>query len=312
MDFQCEICHNTEKNIPYTGREMMFCTKEEFLYFKCPVCGCLQIAEIPASLEKYYPDNYYSYKQKETSPVEIYTNSLIRNSIRFKLDSILPVYYLSSKYKKYHRYRKLWLSHIHENSSVLDIGCGKGSLLKELHIFGFKNLTGIDPYINEDTIIDGSIRILKREVYDLNEKFDFVMLHHAFEHMPNPHDVFNQLNKIVADNGRILIRIPLTDGFAWRKYEMNWFQVDAPRHLFLHTVKSIKVLSEEHGLEIESIKYDSTYHQFSNSEKIAAKILNSETIKPSLAKRLIWKFKTKRLNSAKDGDQACFILKKKL
>lgn len=150
----------------------MFCTKEEFLYFKCPVCGCLQIAEIPASLEKYYPDNYYSYKQKETSPVEIYTNSLIRNSIRFKLDSILPVYYLSSKYKKYHRYRKLWLSHIHENSSVLDIGRGKGSLLKELHIFGFKNLTGIDPYINEDTIIDGSIRIFKREVYDLNEKFD--------------------------------------------------------------------------------------------------------------------------------------------
>jgi hypothetical protein len=35
--------------------------REEFEYFECSKCGCLQIEEVPLDLSKYYPDNYYSY-----------------------------------------------------------------------------------------------------------------------------------------------------------------------------------------------------------------------------------------------------------
>lgn len=312
MDYKCSICSNTENNIPFTGREMMFGTRDEFVYFKCTVCGCLQIANIPDNLDKYYPDNYYSYQEKKTSRIDFITNRLIRFSIKLHLEKILPIYYLSNKYKKYHHYQKLWLKNIHKRASILDIGCGNGTLLKSLHIYGYKNLIGIDPFIKENILYNNGINIYKKKIYDINEQYDFIMIHHAFEHMPNPHQVISQLNKIIADNGRILIRIPIVDGYAWRKYQMDWFQVDAPRHLFLHSVKSMNLLAQKHNLIIESIAYDSRYQQISISEQYVKDIAASDISKLSLKEKYVFKRKAKELNQLKDGDQACFILKKKI
>ena len=37
---------------------MMFGLREEFEFFECGNCGCVQIAEVPANLAKYYPEEY--------------------------------------------------------------------------------------------------------------------------------------------------------------------------------------------------------------------------------------------------------------
>ena len=57
----CRICGNKEGNVLYLAREMMFGLREEFTYFECAQCGCLQIAEFPADMSAYYPDDYYSF-----------------------------------------------------------------------------------------------------------------------------------------------------------------------------------------------------------------------------------------------------------
>lgn len=313
MDYQCNICLNTKNNVPYISREMMFGLRDEFTYFKCPVCGCLQIAKTPDNLDKYYPDNYYSYKPIKHHAVDPITNYLIKVSISLDLDKALPVYRLSEKYKTYYHLCKLWLRQVDRNSSILEIGCGKGALLQLLSICGFKSLTGIDPFIDKDTTYNNDVNIYKKEIYDIDKQYDFVMLHHAFEHMPDPHKVFAQLAKIISDDGRILIRIPVVDGYAWRKYQMNWFQVDAPRHLFLHSEASIHLLAEKHGLIIESVKYDSTYAQFFISEHYVKNTPLYEA--PEHCNRIdkqAFKKKTKELNALHDGDQACFILKKRI
>lgn len=311
MSYQCKICNNTVGNIPYTGREMMFGTGDEFSYFKCPVCGCLQIEEVPDSLDKYYPNNYYSYRQKGTSSWGTLRDSLIHSSAQWGIDRILPIHLLSHKYAKYHQYKQLWLKGVDKKTSILDIGSGKGVLLNMLHVFGYENLTGIDPYIDGDVSYDNGVRIFKKDIYDLDKQYDFVMLHHAFEHIADPHKSISRLSEIVTDNGRILIRIPVVDGYAWRKYQMDWFQVDAPRHLFLYSVKSMRMLAEEHGLEIESIIYDSEYRQFTISDGYVKGISASEMSSPSMWEKYRYKRKAAQLNLSQDGDQACFILRKK-
>jgi hypothetical protein len=60
--YQCKICGNTENNNVVIAREMMFGFRDEFKYFKCSFCGCLQIVEYPEDLSGYYPETYYSYK----------------------------------------------------------------------------------------------------------------------------------------------------------------------------------------------------------------------------------------------------------
>ena len=59
----CRICRNIEGNSAHFPKEMMFGWREEFEYLECARCGCLQIAEIPSDLAKYYPrEDYYAYK----------------------------------------------------------------------------------------------------------------------------------------------------------------------------------------------------------------------------------------------------------
>ena len=60
----CRICQNAENQRSFTAREMMFGLRDEFLYFECSTCGCVQIQEVPNNLPKYYPDNYYSFQNQ--------------------------------------------------------------------------------------------------------------------------------------------------------------------------------------------------------------------------------------------------------
>jgi hypothetical protein len=62
---KCRICANNENQKVSEVREMMFGFRDVFTYFQCSVCGCLQIADIPTDMSKYYPSNYYSYSFNE-------------------------------------------------------------------------------------------------------------------------------------------------------------------------------------------------------------------------------------------------------
>src|SRR5436190_21957778 len=61
---QCRICQNEAAHPVFNAREMMFGFRDEFTYFECARCGCVQIQEVPANLAKYYPDNYYSFQKQ--------------------------------------------------------------------------------------------------------------------------------------------------------------------------------------------------------------------------------------------------------
>ena len=193
------------------------------------------------------------------------------------------------------------------SSRILDIGCGVGTLLVRLKEFGFSDLIGIDPFISADIIYSNGVRIWKKDIYGcIGQQYDCIMLHHSFEHMAEPRGVFAKLKNMLSDKGRILIRVPLCVSYAWRKYNTGWWQLDAPRHFYLHTVKSISLLSAEFGLQIENIYYDSHEYQF-----IGSQMYRSENKVISRRDMRYYKGMAALLNVISDGDQACFVLKNK-
>ena len=310
--YTCRICDNETKNIPYTGIEMMLDTKDEFTYFKCDVCGCLQIANIPDNIEKYYPSAYYSMNIQTTfkNKIALLLSKLNRVTILKKVNFVGHLAYL---YNKYYKNAFPWFRRdiCNFNSKILDIGCGTGYLLNDMNLLGFKNLTGIDPYISEDIIYPNGVKIFKQDIYKIDKTFDFVMLNHSFEHMTEPSKVCSKLASIINPDGIIMIRIPIIDCYAWRKYKMNWFQVDAPRHFFLHSVKSIELLAKAAGLRVDQVTFDSNENQLYFSEKYskgnAGLSKDDETLNASIKD---FKAQAKKLNQTHDGDQACFYLKK--
>ncbi len=57
---ECAACRR-DTGKQHCFREMMFGTRNEFLYWECLTCGCLQIANLPEHLEEYYPSDYYAF-----------------------------------------------------------------------------------------------------------------------------------------------------------------------------------------------------------------------------------------------------------
>ena len=299
----------------------MFGFRDEFTYFECSKCGCLQIAEIPKNMGKYYPANYYSFKKEEG------TNNFIKHILKRKRDE----YALFKKgligkaiYRKYPNPFFDMISRIgvNYNSRILDVGCGAGNLLYSLSEIGFKNLVGVDLYIDED-VVEGDIKILKKTIHELpdNRKFDLIISNHSFEHIPDQLETLVKVSKILSENGVCLIRMPIKTEYVWNRYDVNWVQIDAPRHFFIHTIKSFTYLAKRAGLLIKDISFDSTEFLFWGSEQykrdipLRAENSYSENPKKSIfTKKQIIQFKkmAEKQNRQKQGDQAAFYLVKRV
>lgn len=320
----CGICDNSLKNKTYIAKEMMFGYRDEFEYFECSNCGCVQILEIPSNLSKYYPDNYYSFQgssqnfddrnfikkfaAKQRAKHNLGYGGWLGKSLAKRQNS-----FSVSGDSSLHFFDWLKEAKVRLDYKILDIGCGSGYHLLEFQRNGFSDLTGIDPFIETDIYYENGVKIFRKEIDEIAEQFDFVMLNHSFEHMQNQLSVVKELYRILKTNRYALIRIPIASSFAWRHYQTNWVQLDAPRHLFLHTIESFKLLLKQTGFKLDKIIYDSTEFQFLGSERYIKDIplFDSESpYKPTQEERSMFGKKADKLNINGDGDQACIYLYK--
>jgi 2-polyprenyl-3-methyl-5-hydroxy-6-metoxy-1,4-benzoquinol methylase len=221
----CRICGNSINNDDYNVKEMMFGFGDEFHYFKCSNCDCLQIAEFPENVEKYYPPNYYSFTNVKA---EI-NKHFIRRYLRIKrneaglLDRGLLGKILCKKFPADKDEIALNLpidfeklkQNISFKSRILDVGCGNGVLLCKLQGLGFKHLLGIDPFIDKAMEYSNGVKVKKMIIHDVDGVFDFIMFHHSFEHMADPFETLTKVSRILSNNGICLIRIPVVSSYAW-------------------------------------------------------------------------------------------------
>ncbi len=298
---------------------MMFGTRDTFSYFECAHCGTVQIATVPDDLSPYYPTDYYSYQAApiSDSPLKAF---LKKERTKFALTGKGLLGRLMHRLQGAPDILKWTMnSSLNIDSKILDVGCGAGMFLLELRALGFTRLQGVDPFIANDISYQNGVKIWKKQLSDINETFDLIMFHHSLEHIATPRPALATARRLLTPNGVALIRVPVAGTFAWRHYGANWVQLDAPRHLFLPTVQSMRLLAEQCGFEIFKIEFDSTAFQFWGSEQYLKDIpLNdprSYWINPecsSFSSRDISEFEARAeaLNRKGQGDSACFYLRK--
>lgn len=312
-NFLDQVCHICEAKFSktYTFKEKMFGFSDEFKYNECSNCGCLQIAEIPNNIDKYYPPYYYSFTQEiPTLKDHSFFKKLIVNlKVKkiYKKSPELLRYLKSIKIKPHHK--------------ILDVGCGRGQLICELYNRGFINVGGVDKFLPREINHGFGVKVLKCELSDLQSKsYDLVMMHHVLEHIEEQQKALIDCRNLLKTNGCLLIRIPII-AEVWNIYKENWVQLDAPRHFILHTIKSMGILANDTGFEIRQTVFDSTSFQFLGSElykkniPLFSKENNYEVypLEKLFSKQEVLEFeeKSKLLNKHGKGDSVAFFLFKK-
>lgn len=315
----CKICGNNENNTTHEATEMMLGLRDKHQYLECSACGCLQIAEVPNNLPSYYPDaDYYSY-DKIQSPTGI-KKFLVNKRDLFAATGQCFLGKILHTFMPHSKIHTLQKANVTQHAKILDVGCGAGHLLHSLQETGFTNLLGIDPFNAEDIKYDNGLSIEKKSIHEMTEgEWDLIMFHHSFEHVFDQEETLKKATSLLKQGGTCLIRVPTSSSWAWKHYGVDWVQLDAPRHLFLHSIDSMTRLAEKVGLDMQDVAYDSFAFQFWGSEQyqkgIALNDDRSYAVNPEkspFSKEDIASFEKRsvQLNKENQGDQAAFYLKK--
>jgi len=146
--------------------------------------------------------------------------------------------------------------------TVLDIGAGTGDFLKtckENHWTIF----GVEPSKEARALAEKKDIFLKASLDDFdNQKFDVITLWHVLEHVENLKEYIVSLEKLLKENGVLVIAVPNFKSYDAQYYKEYWAAFDVPRHLWHFSQKAIQKLFSEVGLTLVKtlpMKFDAYY-----------------------------------------------------
>lgn len=140
---------------------------------------------------------------------------------------------------------------------VLDIGCGRGFLLRAFQQAGW-DVTGTEmsksaaAYACEKL----GLRVRVGELAELNfpeNSFDAVIMWHVLEHFPRPYEVLRQVHRVLRPGGVFLVAVPNFGSLEARIARDKWFHLDVPRHLTHFNGHALGRLMVDNGFLFEMV-----------------------------------------------------------
>ncbi|MBL18749.1 MAG: hypothetical protein CMC82_02825 [Flavobacteriaceae bacterium] len=233
-----------------------------FSEIDCPLCGCPETTNI-FSLDKFSYD-------KCTNCAAVYNKKMLRSEV-------LEGMYASGIYIEYFKklvagsqtIRKELLerrkvaqlsSFFDKPGTLLDVGCGSGSLLKECKDIGWK-VFGIDPSKEACSVAKKkyglSITQDTFENFETRAKFDCIVFI-GIEHLQDPMNGIDKAKRLLKQNGLIFFEAPSADSFLMShltKYPQQITRfIEAGRHYLFFSKKSINYICEKYSLELEYLE----------------------------------------------------------
>ena len=308
-------------------RENMFGLQADFDYSVCADCGSLALMSIPEDMAAYYPTNYYSV---DLDPERALGAQGVRQFAQLVIGSVLwgrglvsgtatvvtPRRQLRTLVSVLRSIRRAGLIN-GKQTRVLDVGCGSGMLVFALGLAGMKDVTGVDPFLSGERDLSTGGRLRRQDLNEVEGRYDLIMFHHSFEHVPDPESSLREALGRLTPGGRVLIRMPTPSSQAFETYGAAWVQLDAPRHLVVLSRAGVDSLCERIGAKVVSVDDDSTGFQFWGSEQNLRGIPlmdgRSVMVKPGDApfpkvQLQGWEKQAVALNREGRGDQAAWVI----
>ncbi|MCF6317671.1 MAG: class I SAM-dependent methyltransferase [Proteobacteria bacterium] len=220
---KCPVCKN---NTPDKIGE-----KNDLTLVKCPTCACIYVDPIP----------------KMDSISEIYEGYLPTEKYLKKLKKKI----LTSRYKIFRlkKYQK------NPAKKFLDVGCNIGATVRAAQLSGYK-ATGIDldsKAVNHATELFEDCEFIACPTFELvktERKFDFIYCSEVIEHIPDVHTFVQSLADLMETNAILYLTTPDAGHSRVPKNILDWKEVKPPEHLVFFNKSNIRILLQEHGIEV--------------------------------------------------------------
>lgn len=156
-----------------------------------------------------------------------------------------------------------------KGKKYIDVGCGEGWLLKEFFSNGYA-VTGLDfssegirkfhsellPFLTQ-----GNVYGLLADIIEKGKKYDIVSLANVIEHVKFPHDLLNNIKKIMAKESLLVIVAPndfseLHNHLEEKKFITKQWWLKYPDHLSYFNKGSMGNLLNDLGYEVRSVVGD--------------------------------------------------------
>lgn len=143
---------------------------------------------------------------------------------------------------------------------LLDVGCGAGFFLDAARARGY-DVAGVDlspvpvAYARDTLGIDVSLGSL----YDFRApdgSFGVVTIFQTIEHDPDPAALCDELYRILAPGGVLMVTTPAADGFVARVMGRRWFGYRNVEHVSFFTRLSLRHALERSGFEFEFLNVE--------------------------------------------------------
>jgi 2-polyprenyl-3-methyl-5-hydroxy-6-metoxy-1,4-benzoquinol methylase len=212
-------------------------SKETFTIVKCSKCDLAFTNPIPEikDLGKYYESKEYI---SHTNNNKGWFNTLYQ---------IARLINIKSKIKTIG----------HKKGTLLEIGSGTGELTNACKKAGWTT-TGIEPSMKARKNAKDNLNLELFENIEqakLKDKSqDIIMMWHVLEHIPNLKETTQKINKLLKDDGRLIIAVPNHKSYDAAYYKESWAAYDVPRHLLHFNKKTMALSLKSAGFEIIKTK----------------------------------------------------------
>jgi len=144
------------------------------------------------------------------------------------------------------------------NSTIVEVGCGKGQFLRKMVSFpGANNMGfGFDPsYVGPDTDLDGRLGF-RRCYYDdtcADVAADVVVCRHVIEHVPQPLALLRSVRSALmrSPKARVFFETPCVEWILRNRVVWDFFY----EHCSLFTADSLSLAFERAGFAVERVEH---------------------------------------------------------
>lgn len=244
----CPLCQSGKLQPVFSVKDYTV-SAENFMLLKCGDCTLVFTKDIPGqeNIAVYYASqNYISHSNTQKGFI---------NQLYHRVRTIT----LTAK-------RKMIVSQTGiKQGKILDVGCGTGAFLNEMKTAGWQ-ITGLEPDdVARKNAVDlfGIHPLSSTEIFNLPaNSFNAITMWHVLEHVHQLHVYVEQLKNLLTHDGRLFIAVPNYTSYDAAHYHAHWAAYDVPRHLYHFSPQSMKILMQQHGLQVIETKpmwFDSFY-----------------------------------------------------